>query len=226
MIRVRALVVACVALVASGCGVRATQQATQSTVAMVGARAAATTTASAAWVDPTYTPKRDVLASLAIAPAPFVGDHADEIDQGIERVFLDTPGSQVRGQPAIIRQRMNGNRGFLMTIESIRSAQYAAADLPQANLAQTLSPKALIDLRTALNSSSMLVMPIEFAVEPRGDTTEGHVFYRVYSLESGKLLLQNRLERRVAAAAEAGRREVTIQLILALQEDFASRLMP
>ena len=212
------------ALSMCGCG-GATQQSSRQ-AASASAAPAVTSVAHAAYVDPTYTPDRATLAALAIAPVPFAGPHADEIDQGLERVFLDTPGSQLRGQPAFIRRAMNGNRLFLTQIERIRAAQYAPADLPAANLEQMMSAKEMIDLRAILMSASMLIVPTEFAVEPSGKTTAGEVAYRVYSLESGRLLLQNRLQARVADSGDAGERAVRIELLLAMQKDFADRLMP
>lgn len=222
MTRSRALGLCLVGLAVCGCGGGRTTQRSPPAASGGGTTAAASET----WVDTTYAPNPTVLASLAIAPVPYAGEHAHEIDEALERVFIDTPGSQLRGQPGIIRQRMNGNRQFVLVIDRIRSLRYGSAALAAANLNQLLTPRELADLRTSLNSASMLIMPIEFVVEPKGGGTDGHALYRVYSLETGKLLLQNRLQRHIAQAGDVGERETLIQLILALQADFAERLMP
>jgi hypothetical protein len=211
---------------AGGCGGTARQSVPPPAPAPANAAPRAQVAGEATYVDPAYTPDRKTLASLAIAPVPFAGEHAGEIDQGLERVFLDTPGCQLRGQPAYIRRAMNGNRAFLSQIERIRAVQYAPADLPQANLEQLMSAKEMIDLRSALMSASMFVVPTEFVVESGDHSTHGEVAYRVYSLESGRLLLQNRLETRLAQGGDAGQRQARIELLLAMQKDFADRLMP
>jgi hypothetical protein len=217
-------------LAANGCGGgKATGgSASQSAATQVppAATAAAPAAATELWVDPTYAPDRTTLASLAITPVPSAGANAHQLDEALERVFIDTPGSQLRAQPADIRRRMNGNRQFVLLIDRIRSVQYAPTVLPTASLAQILTPKEHEDLRTQLNSASMLVVPVEFVVEPKGAGTDGRALYRVYSLQSGKLLLQNKLVRHVDAGGDAGQRETTIQLLLAMQADFADRLMP
>lgn len=228
MTRWRGLVVLGLGLAATGCGGGKSTggSASQPPQAPGAASAAAPAAAADLWVDPTYAPNRTTLASLAITPVPSAGANAHQLDEALERVFIDTPGSQLRAQPADIRRRMNGNRQFVLLIDRIRSVQYAPTALSTASLAQILTPKELEDLRTSLNSASMLVVPIEFVVEPQGAATDGRALYRVYSLQSGKLLLQNKLLRHVDVGGDAGQRETTIQLVLAIQADFADRLMP
>lgn len=211
----------------TACGGGANSPATSPTPTAAVATTATTTAApGSAWVNPTYTPDRVTLASLAIAPLPFASGHAAQLDEALERVFLDTPGSQLRGQPAAIRQAMNGNRPFLQQIERMRTASYTPAELPAANLHQLFDARELIALREALRSSTMLVLPTEFVITAGQSTTDGHVAYRVYHLADGRLLLQNRFQTRVAEGGQPGEREATIQLILAVQKDFADRLMP
>jgi hypothetical protein len=220
VMRARALVALAFGLAAAwGCGGTAARAPLPATRADAAA-------ASDTWVDTNWSPDTTILVALAIAPVPFAGDQAHQVDQGLERVFRDTPRSQLRGQPAIIRQRMNGNRNFVLAIDRIRSAQYTPAQLATADLTQMFTPKEMVDLRTWLNSSALFLVPVEFTVTPARGGTDARVLYRVYDLATGKLLLQSRVQRRVAEAGEPGHREATIQIILALQEDFATRLMP
>ena len=120
---------------------------------------------------------------------------------------------------------MNANRQFVMMMNRLTSLKYSTKDFPSANLQNALAPKEFADLRTELASATVLLLPIEFTVHSTPRAATGLAFYRAYSLGTGRLLLQKRFERRSAKGGDAGEREVTVALILDIQDDVAKHLV-
>jgi hypothetical protein len=193
-------------------------------IALAGCGGAAVTRHAAApdfWIDPTYHASPTIVPAVALAPAPFTGMLAERVDQGLERAIMDTPGSQLRVQPSMVRQRMNANREFVLVMDRIVKLKYTPKDFPSANLQSVLSLKELTDLRTALGAATMLLLPIEFTVQSTPKSASGQALYRAYSLDTGRLLAQKHFDRRSSTGGDAGEREVTVGLILDIQDDFA-----
>jgi len=196
--------------------------------AVTGCGGAAVTrqaTAPDTWLDPTYHTSPTIVPAVAIAPAPFTGTLAERIDQGLERAIMDTPGNELRIQAGTVRQRMNANREFVGVMDRIVKLKYAPKDFPSANLRSVLTLKELEDLRTALGAATMLLLPVEFTVQSAPKSASGQALYRAYSLDSGRLLAQKRFARRASSGGDAGEREVTVGLILDIQDDFSKHLV-
>ncbi len=177
------------------------------------------------WLDPTYHTSPTIVPAVAIAPAPFTGTLAERVDQGLERAIMDTPGSQLRTQAGTVRQRMNANREFVGVMDRIMKLKYAPKDFPSANLQSVLSMKEFEDLRTALGGATMMLLPVEFTVQSTPKSASGQALYRAYSLDSGRLLAQKRFDRRATTGGDAGEREVTVGLILDIQDEFSKHLV-
>jgi len=183
-------------------------------------------TAHAPYVDPTYKPSPTVLVSLAIAPVSGAGVLTERVDQGFENAFMNTPGLELRGMPSQFRQRMNGNRNLVQIIDRISAQSYTPQDLAAGvGLKQILSPKEMEDLRQTLNSCTMLLLPAQFETKLDGQRTLGHALARTYDLSSGRVLLQNTYEVTIPEAGDAGQRRATVDLILAIQDDYANHMI-
>jgi len=206
----------------AGCGGAASTKS----AASQGTTAAAVATAHPPYVDPTYKPSPTVLVSLAIAPVAGAGPNTERIDQGFENAFMNTSGVELRGMPSQFRRRMNGDRELVQIVDRICSQRYTPQDLASGvGLKQILSPKEMEDLRDALNSCSMLLIPAQFETKSEAQRTTGHALVRTYDLGSGKLLLQNDYDVTIPESGEAGARRATVDLILAIQDEYATHML-
>jgi hypothetical protein len=179
-----------------------------------------------AYRDASYKRDPQVLVRFAIVPVPLAGQRGEGLDHGMERAFADTPGVQMCNQPSIMRQRMNGDRDLLWSINRILAEKYSPQDLAAGpNLQPALTPKQIETVRKVTGEAVMLLVPVEMATQPAGTSTHGHAFYRVYDLQSGCLLLQNALEVSVPETGETGDRKALVQMVLTIQQDFTQRLL-
>jgi hypothetical protein len=206
----------------AGCGGTATTNASSSQTASPKPVA----TAHPPYVDPSYKPSPTVLVSLAIAPVAGAGLNTERIDQGFENAFMNTSGVELRGMPSQFRRRMNGDRQLVQIVDRICSQRYTPQDLASGvGLKQILSPKELEDLRAALNSCTMVLIPAQFETKPEPQRTIGHALARTYDLASGKLLLQNNYDVTIPEGGDAGMRRAAVDLILAIQDEYATHML-
>jgi hypothetical protein len=179
-----------------------------------------------AYREATYKRDRLHLVPFAFLPVPLAGPRAEAMDRGMERAFADTPGVTIRNQPTILRQRMNGDHDLVWLVNRVLAVKYSARDLAAGpNLQAILTGKQMEDLRTVTSGASMLLVPVEMATKPAGQATRGHALYRVYDLDSGRLLLQNTVDVSVPETGEAGDRKALVQVVLAMQQDLTQRLL-
>lgn len=178
------------------------------------------------YIDPSYKPSPTVLVSLAIAPVAGAGLNTERIDQGFENAFMNTAGVELRGMPSQFRRRMNGDRQLVQIVDRICAQRYTPQDLASGvGLKQVLSPKELEDLRDALNSCTMVLIPAQFETKPEAQRTNGHALVRTYDLASGKLLLQNNYDVTISEGGDAGMRRAAVDLILAIQDEYATHML-
>jgi hypothetical protein len=210
-------------IAAVGCG---DPRQTSTAAAERTAEAAAVTT-SDAWLDPAYHASPTVLLTVSLAPVPSTGALAERADQGFERVLLDAPGLQMRLTPGMVRERMNGNRELVGIVNRIQMTRYAPDAIGAASLKALLSGRELQDLRTAIGDPLAFIAPVDFAVERRGAKAHGTVLYRVYHMETGRILRQARFTTESAAPAADGAAEqkVLVALILAVEQDFSQYIV-
>src|SRR5262249_38090597 len=132
---------------------------------------------------------------------------------------------QLRTAPSAMRTHMNGNRAFIDMMSRVQGARYTKEQMPSASLKALLSPKEMEDLRTAVAGSSTIFVPIEFDVDSDKNRARGHVLYRVFDLSSGRLLLQNRFEAQATRGGLDGENQVTVDLLIKVQDDVTARLV-
>ncbi len=181
---------------------------------------------STAFRDPTY--KRDPLKleRFAMAPVPIAGPRGEGLDRGMERAFSDTPGVLVRNQPSVMRQRMNGDRDLLWSVNRLMAAKYTAEDFAAGPSVQALlTAKQIDELRRVTGDAVLFLLPVEMTTTPAGSATRAHGMYRVYNMESGRLVLQSTVDTSVPESGESGDLKALVQLVLKIQEDFRQRLM-
>jgi len=179
-----------------------------------------------AYRDPAYQRDPLNLVPFAIAPVPIAGPRGEGLDHGMERAFSDTPGVQIRNQPSVMRQRLNGDHDLLWSINRVLAEKYTPQDLAAGpNLQSVVTAKQIETLRKVTGDAVLFLLPVEMATEAAGGGTRGHALYRVYDLESGRLLLQSSVEVTVPEAGETGERKALVQLVLQVQADFKQRLL-
>lgn len=179
-----------------------------------------------AYRDPAY--KHDPLrvVPFAIGPAPVAGPRGEMLDRALERTFADTPGIRFTSQPSGIRRRLNSDHDLLWSIDQMMAQNYPPEALVAGpNLQDILNGKQLEILRKVSGEATLFLLPLEIATVPAGGSTRAHSFYRVYDLQSGRLLLQSTVEIEVHEGGEAGDRNAIVDLLLRMQADLTQRLL-
>jgi hypothetical protein len=168
-------------------------------------------------------PARGVV--LAIAPVPMAGDLAGRIDVGLDRVFGDTPGFQLRVQSAQLRIRMNGDRQLVLLMNRIFKLEDEwRPGTPAPGLDSFLATHELARLREVLTEADVLLVPSAFEFQSEAKATSGTFTARLYDLRNGRLLLRDTFRQRVTGAgAEVG---VAMELVLGANASIARDLAP
>jgi hypothetical protein len=207
------------AMLMAGCGGSSTQHAANT------GTAAAAPAPKDAWSDPSFQPSASKLMTVSVAPVPSTGSLAGRADQGFERVFVSMQGIQVRMTPTMVRQRMNGNRELVQIMNRIQTAQYTPSTLAAASLKTMFTGREYADLNTALGEPVVTCVPVQFAIDRTGKETRGAVSYRAFDMESGRLLRQCSFAVQSALPAEEAEQKVLVDLILAVEGDFAAHFV-
>ena len=176
--------------------------------------------------DPAYRREPQQLVPLSIAPAPVAGPRGEGLDHGLERTFADTPGVQMRTQPSILRARLNVDHDLLWCIDQMLAQKYTPEALAAGpSLQSLLSGKQLENLRQVTGDAVLFLLPVEITTTPAGSRTRAHTFYRVYDLQSGRLLLQSSVSVEVPGQGDTGERKAIVELLLQMQADLTQRLL-
>lgn len=179
-----------------------------------------------AYRDPAFQRESLRLLPFSIAPAPVAGPRGEGLDHGLERTFADTPGVQMRTQPSTLRERLNVDHDLLWCIDQMLAQKYTREALAAGpNLQSLLSGKQIENLRKVTGDSVLFLLPVEIATAPAGSATRAHTFYRVYDLQSGRLLLQSSVAVEVPGQGETGERKALVELFLQMQADLTQRLL-
>lgn len=207
------------ACLAAGCGGPKTAGSAHPAPTVAGPAAAD------AWSDPSFRPSASKLMTVSVAPVPLTGALADRADQGFERAFVGMPGIEVRLTPTMVRQRMNGNRELVQIMNRIQAAKYSPGEIGKSSLKTVFTGREYADFRAALGEPLVVFVPVEFSIERTGKGSRGTLLYRAFEIESGRVLRQCRFTTQSPLPAAEAEQKVLVDLILAVEADFAQHFV-